>query len=31
VSCEADAKQFLAIQESIWPGVGEAGESTDGD
>lgn len=27
--CQADAKQFIAIQDSIWVEAGEAGESTD--
>ena len=27
--CQADAKQFIEIQDSIWVEVGEAGESTD--
>jgi len=26
--CEADAKQFIAIQDSIWVEAGEADEST---
>ena len=28
VECQADAKQFVEIQDSIWA-VGDAGESTD--
>jgi hypothetical protein len=27
--CEADAKQFVEIQERMWIEAGEAGESTD--
>ena len=27
--CQADAKQFIEIQDSIWVDAGEAGESTD--
>jgi hypothetical protein len=27
--CQANAKQFTAIQDSIWVDAGEAGESTD--
>jgi len=28
--CEADADQFIAIQDALWPEAGGAGESTDG-
>ena len=28
--CQADAKQFLEIQDRIWAEAGEAGESTHG-
>ncbi len=27
--CEADAEQFIEIQDTLWPEAGVAGESTD--
>jgi hypothetical protein len=27
--CEADAKQLFEIQDSIWPGISEAGQSSE--
>ena len=29
VECQADARQFIEIQDSVWREVGEAGESSD--
>jgi hypothetical protein len=28
--CQADAEQFIEIQDTLWPKAGFAGESTDG-